>query len=791
MTVYEAALHYRTLGFSVVPCLLDGTKKPMIKWGEYQERKPTDTEMRHWFESRRIGIALVQGAVSGNTEVLDFDSPGAYTEFRELCASHGYLALLESCGEVKTPSGGRHVYYRCPVIEGNQKLARDADKTTKIETRGEGGYTIAPHSPPSVHPTNIPYEWVRESIPTITPEERSALLAFCRACNVLVDVADTHRTKATSTTLGDDYNRRGDILSVLLSHGWQEAGRRGDTIDLVRPGKSVREGVSATLGYVGENVLYVFSANADPFDMNRAYSAFSVYGLLEHGGDFKAAAQELAKRGYGEQGSSWSVPVSLGDDDDADTLIEFPRTDLGNAERLVHRCGGDLRWSGALGWLSWDGKRWQGSESGEEVRRMMETVRAIRLEEAPAVRKSGVPNEEAAYKRATELEKHSFASESASRIKSALELAKAIHPIPIDTDALDSDPMLLNCQNGTLDLRTLVLKPHERTDFITKILPIDYDPNAQCPTWIKAVNTWQPEPEMQGYVQRIFGYALTGDVSEQCLFFLYGGGSNGKSTYLKIGLTLMAGYGKQASSELLVAKKGEMIRDDVASLAGKRFVATIEVDDGRAMAEGLVKQLSGGDRITARFLYKNSFEFEPTFKVFLAANHKPVVRGSDHGIWRRIRMVPFTQTISEADKDPYLYDKLMAELSGILAWAVRGCQDWRLNGMQTPESVLAFTREYREESDQIGMFLNEECVREPEALIRPATLYDAYCRWCEARRERSKSMTAFGRTIAEKGIEKIVRNGYPHYVGMVCGSPDASAPDSGLWERGKSIEVTL
>jgi putative DNA primase/helicase len=210
-----------------------------------------------------------------------------------------------------------------------------------------------------------------------------------------------------------------------------------------------------------------------------------------------------------------------------------------------------------------------------------------------------------------------------------------------------------------------------------------------------------------------------------------------------------------------------MIRDDVAALAGKRFVATIETDEGRTLAEALMKTLTGGDKITARFLYKNSFSFDPTFKIWLAANHKPVVRNNDHGVWRRIKLVPFTEQIREEEKDPHLAAKLARELPGILNWALAGLKIWQEEGLQEPKCVREGTEEYRSESDQLGQFVSECCVVGPTMRGKPAQIYQKYVEWCEGRREKAKSMIAFSRALLEgHEVSKTIIMGNITYLGI-------------------------
>jgi putative DNA primase/helicase len=253
------------------------------------------------------------------------------------------------------------------------------------------------------------------------------------------------------------------------------------------------------------------------------------------------------------------------------------------------------------------------------------------------------------------------------------------------------------------------------------------------------------------------GYSLTGRTDEQCLFFAYGTGSNGKSVFLKTVQALAGEYSTPARVETFTARHARQaggIPNDIASLAGARVVAVSEVDDGQRLNESLVKDMTGGDAITARFLNREFFSFHPQFKLWMQGNHKPQIRGTDHGIWRRIHLIPFAVTIPPEEKDPALFDKLRAEASGILAWAVRGCLEWRRDGLNPPEEVKAATEAYREEMDILGAFLDERCARAPNITVRAKVIYDAYRQWCDESGQRAYSLKRFGIAMGERGITK-------------------------------------
>jgi putative DNA primase/helicase len=256
------------------------------------------------------------------------------------------------------------------------------------------------------------------------------------------------------------------------------------------------------------------------------------------------------------------------------------------------------------------------------------------------------------------------------------------------------------------------------------------------------------------YLQRIFGYALTGDTREQCFFILHGVGANGKTTMTTAMANAVGGYAQHTPTETLLVKRNDTIPNDIARLHGTRLVTAAEADFDRRLAEALVKQMTGGDKMTARFLHGEFFEFTPTFKVFLAVNHKPVVRGTDHAIWRRIRLVPFEVTIPDAEQDKALPEKLESERAGLLRWAVEGCLAWQREGLEPPKAVTEATADYRDEMDAVGAFLDECCTRDPGAETTAARLFERYSEWCEEHSEKPMSKIELGARLAEKGFTR-------------------------------------
>jgi len=419
-------------------------------------------------------------------------------------------------------------------------------------------------------------------------------------------------------------------------------------------------------------------------------------------------------------------------------------TDLQNARRLIARHGKNIRYVHVWGkWLVWDGKRWKLDTTGELMRLAMDTVTGIYLE----------ASKESDSEKRTTLGKWATRSESRSRLEAMAKLAEDL--TPITPDELDTKQWLLACENGTLDLQTGKLRPHKRRDYITKLIPVAHDTAAKAPRWLAFLDRIMGgNQDLIEFLRRAVGYSLTGDTSEQVLFLLYGTGANGKSTFLEVMQALLADYARQSDFTTFLAKERNGPSNDIARLKGARFVSAVEAESGRRFSEVMVKQLTGGDKISARFLHQEFFEFTPEFKLWLAANHKPVIRGTDNAIWRRIRLIPFTVTIPEPERDKHLVAKLKAEMPGILAWAVRGCLKWQDRDLQMPEEIRNAIEAYREEMDIFAGFFGECCTIHRNAKVSSGNMYQAYTKWCDENGERAKSQNILGRRLSESGFER-------------------------------------
>ncbi|MBT3367838.1 MAG: hypothetical protein HN416_11840 [Nitrospina sp.] len=366
------------------------------------------------------------------------------------------------------------------------------------------------------------------------------------------------------------------------------------------------------------------------------------------------------------------------------------------------------------------------------------------------------------------LAKHARKSESKGKREAMVELAKLEPGIARLPEDFDTDPYLLNVENGTLDLRSMKLNKHNREDLITKLAPVKYLPESDCPQWLRFLNqVFEENTRVISFLQRAIGWSLTGALKDQLFFILYGIGANGKSTFLNTITSMLGDYARNTPPETLLSGDRYSIPADVARLRGSRFVTSVETEEGKSMAESLIKQLTGEDMITARFLYANFFEFKPQFKLFLATNHMPEIKGNDYAIWRRIALIPFNVIIPPKEQDRQLSQKLLNELSGILNWATEGCMDWQQTGLKIPKEVRKATQEYRNDLDTIKHFI-DECTTGQDSYkgTSAASIYGAYLDWCVDNGERGKSQREFGMKLTEKGYERKKKNSGIHYQGI-------------------------
>jgi putative DNA primase/helicase len=445
------------------------------------------------------------------------------------------------------------------------------------------------------------------------------------------------------------------------------------------------------------------------------------------------------------------------DDTSTDFLLNAHRSDTGNAECLVTIYGDDLRYCHTRRkWLDWDGNRWAVDEDGLARRHMINVVRA-RFRACETIQDHDQRKKAAAW---------CIGCESSNKLEAALKVAGSLEAFSTTIEHYDRDPLTAAAIGATLDLRAVVHRAMRREDFITMQIGATYNPEATCPRWVQFLDeVFASNAELIAYIQRAIGYCLTGDTREQKLFLCFGPGANGKSVFLEILTDLLGDYAANASFETFDAGKRNESTNDLAALRGKRLVTVIETEEGRRLAEARVKSVTGQDLITCRFLYGEYFSYRPTYKIWLAMNHLPVIRGTDKGIWRRIQLIPFTQDFTGRE-DKTLSETLRGELDGILQWALAGLRQWWQRGLDTPQIVTDATNRYRNESDQIGRWINDNCVVLSSVSVSVAQAYQNYKTWCEANGEKIETQNKVGRVLIDKGFDQAKPRNTRTWIGL-------------------------
>lgn len=795
----DAALAWHRAGCSVVRVATDGTKRPLGAWKQYQATAADASILNAWFTGGHPGVGIVTGAVSGNLEMLELEgramAVGLMQQIRDLAEASGLDALLDRvlAGYAEfTPTGGFHLYYRVDgPVAGNTKLARrpaTADELAEnpvdkvkvlVETRGEGGFVVVAPSAGPVHPTGK--AWVAvpgrtpDDIPLITADERDALHILTGAFDQMPDdepVVEPRRTSTPSDVLrpGDDYNARADWTGILAPHGWVVVHRWQGTTYWRRPGKN--DGISATTGRNDADNLYVFTTSTE-FDAERPYSKFAAYTLLEHRGDYAAAARALRTLGYGDPEPPRPATVhedispAARDSAAAATPDGYTLTDDGNALRLVDTHGRTVRYVHERStWIVWNGARWVWDNEGVVLEHARQLARDL-----PADTRGQ--------------QRHRSYSLSARGIGATERLARTDRRIVASLGQLDARPYELNTPAGAVDLRTGQLLPPDPDALHTRTTTVVPDFDAAPQKWLRFLSeTFAGQPDMTTYVQRLLGLSIIGTVLEQILPFAHGEGSNGKTTLLEVVERLVgtgdAGYAMSAPSELLLKTPHPGHPTEIARLSGARFVLTSELEDGERFAEARVKKLTGGDTLTGRFMGQDFFDFRPTHTIWLLANHKPAVRSGGPAFWRRLKMIPFEHTVPPERRDPHLIDTLVAdEGPAILAWILQGARDYLAAGLATPEAVTAATETYATDQDTVARFVADRCqtgdVNAPHLRTRTSDLRAAYETWCRTEGEAPVSMRAFTLALrAAHGVESDRSKASRYYLGIRLDDTDTT-----------------
>lgn len=489
----------------------------------------------------------------------------------------------------------------------------------------------------------------------------------------------------------------------------------------------------------------------DKWDSKRADSTYGEQTLLK-------AIQECTNVFNPEREDDFNLYVL----EDSTKKVEkkfYSYDDTGNAARFTDMYGEVVRYSYVRkNWYFYNGKTWVMDQEGK-IKNLVDQI-LEKMKQEPVYTSEDVDEEQARKN----LQKHIKYSRGSNGKTNMLKESQ--HLLPVSPETFDKDKHLLNVQNGYIDLKSGNLNDHDKDKFFSKIASIEYTDKIDSPLWDDfLMQIFDGNRALINYIQRAVGYSLSGSTEEQVMFILYGNGRNGKSVFLDIITEMLGNYTTNIQPQTLMVKPmSGNANSDIARLQGARLVTSTEPNDGMRFDEGLVKQITGGDTVTARFLYGDEFDYDPEFKLWMATNHKPFIRGTDDGIWRRMVIIPFTVQIPEHKVDKNLKYKLRREMTAILNWAVEGYQEWQRIGLNEPTIIKKQRQDYRTEMDVVELFIEECCIRREGEREKASDLYTVYSSWAKENNQHLMSNTKFGKEMAQK-FQKLTSNGVK-YVGI-------------------------
>lgn len=749
-------------GLAVVP-ILAGTKRPSIEG--WQERRLDWSELAKLLADGRVGgLGVVAGALSGNLAVLDFDGDGWRDAFDVFCES---WPELTDAPTVVTGSGKRHLWVICPDMPATftSHPYRRPDLNAVIELRGNRSNCIAP---PSTHPSGGRYAWAKPPEAKLREIAFGELEAWLRewAGEPERDLAPTVQGDGAHEPTADELVRVQRALDALAAWRCDAYDARGGWL-----------GVGFALSELGDEGLRLWETWSRRSPKYEAGMCARKWPTMRPGRGIGLGSLYYWARLDGGLEPNMATdlkPPPLEADAVPPPKGGYRPTDMGNAERFVATWRGKVLWSAGLGWLWWDGKRWVPDQLERVMAMAKTTARRIGLE---------AMSEESEARRQT-LIRWWATSENVARVAAMIELAKSDLAMP--TDAFDANPYLLNCVNGTLDLRDATLHPHDPNDLITKLCPVAYAPEATHPVWDRFLaDATGGDAAFGAFLQRLAGYALTGDTSEEIFALVLGTAGTGKSTFLEALLSTWGDYGRKCAFDTFLARRDVGVpRPDLVALRGARLVAAVETAPARSLDSPAIKELTGGDRITTRSLYREEITFTPQCKLLLAANDAPKMSDLDAGLWRRLRKVPFEHVVAEPD--PTVKDTLKkAAVAGpaILAWAVRGCLDWQRDRLGTCDEVKRATAQLRLDFDPLAEFFSECCVFGPAYEVSAKVLRDTYEAWAHENGAKGGAIVGnqeWGRRLADKGCERAMRRKDGTVTRLWLGVGLAAPPDEDI-----------
>ena len=699
--IIDAARAYVRRGWPPIPVPFR-TKRPVLN--EWQRLRIDEAQLPRYFDGHPQNIGVLLGEPSGGLVDVDLDAPEAVRA----------ASILLPRTDAVFGRPGKPLSHRLFACKPPPKTVqfRDPQGAMLVELRGTGGQTVFP---PSIHESGEQIEWTRNDAPT------------------RIDANDLRTAVARVAA------------AALIARQWPAKGSRHDA-GLALAGGLLRAGWAEL---EARNFIQAVAVAACDEEVEDRVKSVETTRQRLQAGETVTGWPTLAEKAGGKIVKRVQRWLAIKSGDQKQIEAATPRTDgphetdVGNAARFAAKHGENIRYCAQFGkWLVYRNGRWAEDATGEVWRLARDTLQSIYVE---AVRQSD-------SQRRDELLKHAKRSEAYARINAMLLLAQSELRIAVAADSLDTAPWLFNVRNGTIDLRTGQLRQHRREDLITKIAPVKYDPRAACPRWLAFLNEIMGGSEaLIGFLQRVVGYALTGDITEQILVILYGTGSNGKSVFLDTISGVMGDYAGRAPPDLLTVRRNEEHPTQIADLFGKRLVVASETERDKRLRVQFVKETTGDATLKGRYMRRDYFEFPRTHKTFLATNNKPVINENTHAIWRRIRLIPFVVTIPDERQDRRLLQKLREEWPGILRWLVEGCLKWQIEGLDPPVEVRAATEQYRSDMDDFAQWLAECCVEGPDMWAWARDLLKSYREFTGDEEVTPKS---FGEELRKRGYFK-------------------------------------
>lgn len=708
MKVLPFALTAATHLLAVFP-LKPSSKQPAIaKWPACATK--LQVKVKGFFENFPNANYAVATGTKSKIWVLDVDGIKGRKSLNKLIAANRQLPKTV---RVKTPRG-EHIYFRHP----GGKIGNKAGFRPGLDVRGDGGYVVGAGSK-SAQGVQYRYKKAR-GLGEVKLARAPKWLLKIIAKKTVPTAANVPAISANAT-VGKAYVERAlerECKRVVNAPPHQA----NHTLYLA----SFRLGQMLPLNLIPEATIRSQLTNAA---LTRGQTEQETAGTVESG----LKAGRLRPRAL--------LPANESGDLTA-TLAKLGETDAHNAERFVRRYGQGAMWTSSLGWLVYDGRRWAVDDHNRRLKLAVEAMKAVAAE---AQYLSGKKRKK----------RRAFSYQSLNKHQLDKLLATAQPDLAVEDSKLDTDPQLLNVLNGTLDLKTGELHPHNPADLITRLCNVKYDAGAKCPQFMAFLRqATGGNKDLMRFLKKAAGYSLTGQWSEQVLFFLHGPTRTGKSTLINVLRDLVGDYGINTPIKTILVKHYDNdIPVDLARMKGARIVTASENNPNQQLDEAKVKSLTGGDKQTARFMRQNPFDFQPEFKLWIAANDLPKVRATDDAIWNRFIVLAFNNQVEGDGRDQKLPEKLRTELEGILAWAVRGAVLWNNEGLHDRNLFDLEKERWRKQSDTVGRFFHECCqVVAPSESIPSGVFYARYKQWCTSNSEQPCSTKMFKAGLIELNV---------------------------------------